>query len=214
MELTDTNVVISTLRDVERDFKSNPTELNKVRMGIICHETALNLSFLSKTSYKGYAKKGYDVLDALFVSKSTTVELMPFIAAYRASALSLVGGETRKLGLVSVAFKAFEQAIAQYGAVSYSPEFLRGSVAENLPWFFVKKRRIAASDFDNIIKKQQQNPEYANWKIMSFTYWAWANSHRSEKAKALDYLNKAIALDPDYKGGRKLAEALKAKIAD
>lgn len=212
MELMDTNVVKSKLQEVERDFQGNPTELNKVRLGLIYHETALNLSFLSKTTYKGYAQKSYDVLNDLFAANTTTAELMPFVASYRASALSLVGAETRKLNLISVAFKAFENAVTQYAAISYCPEFLRGSVAENLPWFFFKKRRFAKQDFDSIVEKQHQNPAYANWKIMSFTYWAWANKHRSQKAKAIEYLDKAIALDPNYQAGRKRAEALQMAL--
>ena len=212
MELMDTNVVKSKLQEVETAFKRDPTELNKVRLGLIYHETALNLSFLSKTTYKGYAQKSYDVLNDLFEANTTTTELMPFVASYRASALSLVGAETRKLNLISVAFKAFENAVMQYAAISYCPEFLRGSVAENLPWFFFKKRRFAKQDFENIVEKQYRNPEYANWKIMSFTYWALANKHRSQKTKALEYLDKAIALDPNYQAGRKRAETLKGSL--
>jgi tetratricopeptide (TPR) repeat protein len=209
MELMDTNVVKSKLQEVENAFQIQQTELNKVRLGIIYHETALNLSFLSKTTFKGYAQKSYDILNELFTANSTTAELMPFVASYRASALSLVGAETKKLNLLSVAFKAFDNAVTQYAAISYCPEFLRGSVAENLPWFFFKKRRFAKQDFESIIEKQHQNPAYANWKIMSFSYWAWANKHRSQKVKAMDYLDKAITLDPNYQAGRKRAEDLK-----
>jgi hypothetical protein len=49
---------------------------------------------------------------------------------------------------------------------------------------------------------------------MSFTYWAWANQRKGKKyrTQALSYLLKAIELDPDYKAGRKRAEALKVKL--
>lgn len=214
MELIDTNLVKSKLTEVENDFQKEKTELNTVRLGIVYHETALNLSFLSKTSFKGYAQKSYDILNALFISNTTTPELMPFIAAYKASALSLVGAETKKLKLISVAFKEFENAAKKYADISFCPEFLRGSVAENLPWFFFTKRQLAKLDFESIIAKQNKNIEYANWKIMSFTYWAWAKQHSSktDRAKALEYLDKAIALDPQYQGGRKRAEELKGKM--
>jgi hypothetical protein len=94
------------------------------------------------------------------------------------------------------------------------PEFLRASVAENLPWFFFSKRKFAKIDFESIISKQNANSEYANWKIMSFTYWAWANQHQRKKhrTQALSYLDKAIALDPNYKGGRQRSEKLKIEL--
>src|SRR4051794_40132718 len=59
MELIDTTELKTKLKEVEQQFQQQPNELNKVRLGIIYHETALNLSFLSKTEYKGYAQKSY-----------------------------------------------------------------------------------------------------------------------------------------------------------
>jgi tetratricopeptide (TPR) repeat protein len=214
MEIIDTTFLKTKLKEVEANFQQNPTEINKVRLGIIYHETALNLTFLSKSSYKGYAKKSFDLLTELFESKATTKELMPFIASHRASALSLVGGETKKLGLVGQAFILFEQAINDYAEISYLPEFLRGSVAENLPFFFFSKRRFAKLDMQSIIDKHRKNPDYVSPKIMSFVYWAWANQHQSRKyrTESLAYLDKAISLDPNYAGGRKRAEDLKRKL--
>ncbi len=214
MEIIDTTELKAKLKNIEQEFQSAPTEINKVRLGIIYHETALNLGFLAKTSFKGYSKKSYDVLSELYLDTKTTKELLPFITSYRASALSLLGGETMKLGLVGDAFKLFDESIKKYGNVCYSPEFLRGSVAENLPWFFFSKRKFAKIDMQSIIDKQILNNEFANWKIMSFVYWAWANQRQSgkNKAQSLVYLDKAIALDPDYKAGRQRAEDLKAKM--
>lgn len=214
MEIIDTTELKAKLKEVEQQFQSAPTEINKVRLGIIYHETALNLGFLKKTSFEGYSKKSYDVLSELYLDPKTTNELLPFVTSYRASALSLLGGETMKLGLISDAFKLFDESIQKYGDVSYSPEFLRGSVAENLPWFFFSKRKYAKIDMQSIINKQNKNSDYANWKIMSFVYWAWANQRQSGKNKvqSLIYLEKAIALDPNYKAGRQKAEDLKAKM--
>lgn len=213
MELTDTNLVKLKLSETEIAYSKNPTELNKVRLGIIYHETALNLSFLSKTNYKGYAKKSYDVLDTLLNTSTTTKALLPFIASYHASAIALVGAETKKLNLLSQSFTLFKEAITNYSSASYLPEFLRGSVAENLPWYFYSKRKAAKHDFQSIIEKQAKDANYANWKIMSFTYWAWANQHQSKKyrAQALQYLEKAIELDPNNKAGKQKAEELKRK---
>ncbi len=214
MELIDTTVLKLKLIEVEESYKVNPTEMNKSRLGIIYHETALNLSFFSKTEYKGYAKKSFDVLTELFTSPDTKPELMPFIAAYRASALSLVSAETKKLKLLGDAFKEFQSAVEKYGSVSYCPEFMRGSVAENMPWFFFSKAKFAKLDFQSIIQKQEKNPDYANWKIMSFTYWAWAKQHQSNKYRkqAITYLDKAIELDSNYQAGRKKAEDLRSKL--
>ena len=213
MEIIDTTELKIKLKEVEEQFQKEPTEINKVRLGIIYHETALNLGFLAKTNFKGYSKKSYDVLSEL-LHDSTSKELLPFITSYRASALSLLGGETMKLGLVGDAFKLFEESIEKYGDVSYLPEFLRGSVAENLPWFFFSKRKYAKIDMQSIIDKQNKNNEYANPKTMSFVYWAWANQRQSgkNKAQSLIYLEKAIELDPDYRAGRQRAEDLKNKM--
>jgi tetratricopeptide (TPR) repeat protein len=214
MELIDTTELKIKLKEVEENYQQNPCEINKVRLGIIYHETALNLSFFSKTEFKGYAKKSFDTLSELFNSPNTTKELLPFIASHRASALSLVGAETKKLKLLGEAFSLFNDAVKNYSSVSYLPEFLRGSVAENLPWFFFTKRKFAKQDFQSIIDKQDKNSEYANWKIMSFTYWAWAKQRQRKKhrTQALAYLDKAIALDPNYKAGRKKAEELKTTL--
>ena len=111
-------------------------------------------------------------------------------------------------------FALFEQAVKDYAEVSYLPEFLRGSVAENLPFFFFKKRKFAKLDMQSIIDKQNRNPNYASSKIMSFVYWAWANQHQSKKYRTQSsaYLDNAISLDPNYVGGRKRAEELKMKL--
>jgi len=214
MEIIDTAELKVKLKDVEQQFQQDPNEINKVRLGIIYHETALNLSFFSKTEYKGYAKKSFDELSDLFNSPSTTQALMPFIASYRASALSLVGAETKKLKLLGQAFTLFGDAVEKYAAISYLPEFLRGSVAENLPWLFFSKRKFAKQDFQSIINKQEKNRDFANGKTMSFTYWAWAKQYQNKKYRshAIAYLDKAISLDPDYKAGRAKAEALKLKL--
>ena len=214
MEIIDTAELKVKLKDVEQQFQQDPNEINKVRLGIIYHETALNLSFFSKTEYKGYAKKSFDELSDLFNSPSTTQALMPFIASYRASALSLVGAETKKLKLLGQAFTLFGDAVEKYAAISYLPEFLRGSVAENLPWLFFSKRKFAKQDFQSIINKQEKNRDFANGKTMSFTYWAWAKQYQNKKYRshAIAYLDKAISLDPDYKAGRAKAEELKLKL--
>ncbi len=215
MEIIDTNELKVKLTESIESHQKNPTVINTARLGIIFHETALNLSFFNKTTYKGYAQKSYDALTKMAESPNTPKELMPFVASYRASALALVAGETRKLKLLSEAFTQFEAAVKNYAHVSYLPEFLRGSVAENLPWFMSKKKKFAKIDMQSIIEKYEKNKDYGTGKVMSFTYWAWANQRQNQeyRSQALAYLEKAIALDPNFKAGRKRAEELKAKLS-
>ena len=211
MEFIDNNLLEAKLREVEADYNANSSLLNKVRLGIIYHEVALNLGFFSK-QYKGYAQKSLTILSECEVNTETPEALEPFILSYEASAMALVAGETFKLSLIGKSFKLFETAIQKYGTVHYLPEFMRGSVAENLPWFYFSKRALAKIDFENIIRKQAQHPKYASWKIMSFVYWAWAKQHpqRKYRSQALSYLQKAIELDPHYLAGRKRSEELMA----
>lgn len=214
MELTDAAEVRVKLKETEQHFQQDPTEINRLRLGIIYHETALNLSFLSRTEYKGYAQKSFDHLTGLLDSEYTTRELLPFIVSYRASALSLVGAETKKLKLIGKAFYLFGDAVEKYKNISYLPEFLRGSVAENLPWIFFSKKKFAKKDFQSIIDKYRKDPNFANRKVMSFIYWAWAQQNQGKKQRdqAILYLDQAISLDPDYKAGRRKAEELKKKL--
>lgn len=214
MEIIDTDELKSKLNEIESNYKDNANLLNKTKLGIIYHEIALNLSFFSKSQYKGYAKKSFEILTELFNNEKIEVELLPFVSSYRASALSLVGAETKKLHLISRSFRLFDEAVKLYSGVSYLPEFMRGSVAENLPWFYFQKRKLAKIDFQSIIDKYESNPRYANWKVMSFTYWAWAKQRQQPKFRkqALKYLDKAISLDTNYIAGRKRSEELKAKM--
>lgn len=214
MEIIDTSYLRSKWQEVEADFAAHPGSLQRLRLGILYHELTLNFSFLHKTLPKGYAQRSFELLNAAFTDSSLLPGFMPFVAAYRASALSLVGAETGKLKPLHAAFEAFAAAEAAYGAVCYAPAFLRGSVAENLPSIFYKKRRFAKVDFENIIARQQAQADYAPAKIMSFTFWAWANQHQGKKHRpqALAYLERAIALDPNYEGGRERAVALRAKL--
>lgn len=214
LELTDTTEVKEKLALAEQAFKQLPTELNHVRLGLVYHEVALNLSFFSQSAYRGYASKSVDLLSELMQSPHTTRELLPFIASYRASALALKSAETKSLRLLSEAFQLLNDAVVRYADVCYAPEFLRGSVAENLPWLFFSKRKFAKRDFQSLIERNERTPGYASWKIMSFTYWAWARQHSGKKYKnqALAYLDKSISLDPHYEAGRKRAEELKEQM--
>lgn len=119
-----------------------------------------------------------------------------------------------KLSLVGKAFDIFKEVVNDYSSISPRPEFMRGSVAENLPGIFWRKKRFAKKDFQSIIENQEKNKNYADSRVMSFSYWAWANAHKEKKHReqAIIYLNKAIELDPNYESGRKKAEELKLEF--
>jgi tetratricopeptide (TPR) repeat protein len=216
MEIIGKELVKEKLKEVEDNYRNKSNELNTVRLGLIYHDVALNLTFFDKTKkYNGYAQKSYNILTKLSENKQTTPELMVYIESYRASSLSLVSGETRKLALLSDAFEIFENAVKKYASVSPRPEFMRGSVAENLPFFMWKKRKYAKIDFESIINKQKKDASYADFRIMSFSYWAWARANNGKKYRqqAIEYLNMAIEIDPNYKAGRERAEELKEKYS-
>ncbi len=212
MEIIGRDLVKYKLKEVEKDYQDHPTEINKVRLGLIYHEVALNLTFFYKTKeFSGYAQKSFDILTELQNNKNTTPELLLFVETYKASALSLVSGETRKLKQLGKAFDLFKDAINKYANLSPRPEFMRGSVAENLSWLLWKKKKFAKIDFQSIIEKQENNKNYAGFRLLSFTYWGWARAYKSKKYRkqAIIYLEKAIKIDPEYKAGRKRAEELR-----
>lgn len=217
MEITDIEVVKALIPPTTTAFSKNPNALNQARLGILYHEVALNLTFFYKTpEYAGYAKKSHDLLSELILDLNTPKELLVFAEVYCASALSLMSAETRKLKYLSQAFELFEESVQKYAHFSPRPEFMRGSVAENLPKIMWRKRKYAKVDFESIIKKQETQPAYADFRVMSFSYWAWANAHSAKRHRkqAIAYLNKAIAIDPDYKAGRKRAEELLKALED
>lgn len=214
MEIIDTSFLRSHLIEVETAYQQDSSTINQIRLGIIYHEVALSFGFFDKV-YKGYPQKSLDMLNETLPKLNDGLAIYkPFVLSYKASALALLSGETRKLSYLSEAFKLFNEGVTDYASVSYAPEFMRGSVSENLPWFMFKKRSYAKIDFDNIIRKYEADNSYATAKIMSFTYWAWAMQHQSKKYRttSISYLDKAIELDPNYNAGRKRAEELKNKM--
>ena len=217
MEFIDPELLRKTIPEVEAIGLSDKSPLAQARLGILWNEVALNFAFLKQGAMKGYAEKSYMLLSSVLEDPATPPGLVPFVASYRASSLALWAGESGSLGKVWQAFKLFDDAVRRYATVSYSPEFLRGSVAENLPWYFFKTR-VAIEDFSSILAKAEADSAFANPRILSFTYWAWAFNQKkagfskAQREQALNYLDRAIALDPEYKAGRARAEKLKAEI--
>jgi hypothetical protein len=210
MEITDTIRLRTLLAQAHQHTTDSSGLLQQLRLGILYHEAALNFTFLAQTGEKGLAAKSYSLLDGLAGKTDSTNNFQPYIASYRASALALMAGETGNLKQLNTAFVLFEAAVAKYAGVCALPEFLRGSVAENLPFWMFRKHGFAKTDFEQIKLKYEADSSFASSKLMSFTYWAWANQHKKAKhrAEALRCLHKAIALDPLGTAGRPRAEAL------
>lgn len=214
MEITDTVNLRNRIVTAEKLAAASSDMLARIRLGILYHEAALNFTLLAKTGEKGLAAKSYSLLDSLAEKTDTASAFLPFIVSYRASALALMAGETGSLKQLGKAFDLFEIAVKQYSAVCAMPEFLRGSVAENLPKWMFRKHRFARIDMTQLKLKYEADSSYATPKLMSFTYWAWANQHQKAKYReeALRCVDKAIALDTTGKAGKPRAEALKAKL--
>lgn len=214
MEFIDTAALRVKLKVVEKDYELHSTPLNKLRLGILLHEAALSFDFLAQDHSGQYATKSYKILSELDSTKSLPAAYAPFVLSYRASAVALVSASSSNLKLLSEAFNQFDAAVSKYATLCALPEFLRGSVAENLPKLMFRKKKFAALDFTSIITKYEANAQYANTRVMSFSYWAWANQHKSKKhrTQSLKYLQKAIDLDPDFTSGRTRAEKLKAEL--
>ena len=171
----------------------------------------MNFSFLAKSEFKGYAKKSFDLLDELVDAPSTSINLLPFIVSYRASALSLMSAETGKLKFLREAFELFEDAVKKYSRCVMHRNYERKRRRKSSV-VFLFERKFAKCDFQSIIDKQEKNNDYTSSKIMSFAYWANQFEGKKFRKQALSYLDKAIELDPDYIAGRKRAEELKGKL--
>lgn len=214
MEITDTVNLRNRIAAAQQLAAASSDMVTRLRLGILYHEAALNFTLLAKTGDKGLAAKSYSLLDSLAQKADPANAFLPIIVSYRASALALIAGETGSLKQLGMAFDLFEIAVKQYAPVSALPEFLRGSVAENLPKWMFRKHRFARIDMNQLIQKYEADSSYATPKLMSFVYWAWANQHQKAKyrTEALRCLDKAIALDKTGKAGKQRAEALKAKL--
>ena len=150
MEFVDTTLLKSKFKEVKFNYINKPNTLTKLRMALLYHEMAFNFSFLKNAKDDNYAQKSYQLLSELIDNKELKAIYLPFAISYQASALALVSSKTRKLKLLHKAFQLFNKSVEEYGNYSYAPEYMRGSVAENLPWFLFKKKKNAKKDFESI----------------------------------------------------------------
>lgn len=218
VELLDPEQVNSMLDVALLAYDKKPNDHSTcLKIALVFHEAALVFGLMAKKTdrKKGFAEKSYQILEKLVTDVDLAKDLKPWVFSYRASALALVSGEQSKLGLLSKAFELFEQAIIEFGDDSYLPRFLRGSVSENMPWIFWRKRQFAKIDFDSLVKRVEAEPDFMPDEIKSFTFWAWANQfHRNKnlRPKAVQLLKAAMILDPEKKAGYSRAKNLIEQI--
>jgi hypothetical protein len=209
-EMIDYQVIEKKLSAQESLVRRQATFLDSLRLGILYHESALIL--MKKKQKSPHAKMSFDLLSRLMASAKSENEFLPVIAAYRASARSLQSAESGKLSELAEAFDFFEEAAQKYAAFSPYPEFLRGSVAENLPKIFFKKRRFAKIDFLALKKKYETDIAFAEPRLMSFVYLALARLMRKNNdSESKILLKKAMSLDSEQNAAYAEAEKLLAK---
>lgn len=200
--------VRAKLLEYEALLKTDNSVLNQIKLGIVYHEASLNLLKLGE---KGYAVKSYTLLGDPKLLASAPPNMMPIIVSYLASARSLMGAEEGSIKHVKDAFLILDRAEEQFGEVSSTPLFLRGSIAENLPWIFFKGG-VAKTDFKTIIKRDKLNDKYASDKIMSFVYFGLAKQVLSDSDAAKGYLHTSMQLDPDKQAAYEMADNLLATL--
>ena len=212
MEITDTSYLMAELPSINKKLAHSSTPLEQLQCAIFFHEVALN--FLNDPGYPGYAEKSHQITSVLLKNASIEPELIPFVLSYQGSSLSLMAAETRSLKQVKAALKIMDVAVEEYGNMCFAARFLRGSICENLPWFMFKGKTIR-EDFSVMIELYEKDGAFANEKVMSFTYWAWANAHQGKKHRkqAIEYLETAISLDPEGIAGKEKAETLLRKLS-
>lgn len=204
MQLTDNIALARDLPKMENKAESATTPLAKLQSAIFLHEIAAN--FQGNATYDGYAQKSYDILTALAADANTEAELMPFITAYQGSAQVLMGEETGSKKNIRKGIKTLDASVENYRKYSFVSRFLRGSTFERLDL----RKSVAREDFTMLVVNYEFNNEFANNKVMSHSYTAWANLHQDKvyRDKAISYLKKAISLDPKGSAGKQKAESL------
>jgi hypothetical protein len=208
-EMIDYQVIEEKLLVQESLVRRQGAFLDSLRLGILYHESALIL--MKRKQKSSHAQMSFDLLSRLMASVQPESEFLPLIAAYRASARSLQSAGSGKLSELAEAFEFFEEAAQKYALFSPYPEFLRGSVAENLPSIFFKKRRFAQIDFYSLQKKYETDNSFADSRLMSFVYLALARIKRkNDVSEANLLLKKAMSLDSEQNAAYNEAEKLLA----
>lgn len=198
IDIVDFDQIMAKISSQKELIKKEPTFLNKVKLGILYHDGAMQLVGTKKAARRELAEESYTLLSILATESSKQPHLLPFVKAYQASSLGLLGAANTNNDLIKQSFVLFDQTIDQFGKAYYVPLYLRAKIAENLPYPYNKKR-WAKTDYSNLINWFESNSNSINNRTMIQTYLAWAKLHANKKdySQAVQYLEEAIKLGQD-----------------
>lgn len=183
-------------------------EATRLQQGILYH----NLSAVLGSKSGGAAGKAVSVLEGL--AGTASEEVKGIALGYLGSAWALSAQEATqegdKINFVYRGFRYMDQAVEQYGEVSYFPRFLRANVAMGLPEFF-EKLEVAGQDLLALEVFFKKNPGRAPMIIQSAAFNFLGDYYKKNRLmeKALESWKKAVKTDPQrMASGRAAAESL------
>jgi hypothetical protein len=187
------------------EYKQDGDALDQIALGITYHEICVVHYILGKDkSYAHYAEKALRTL--VDAKKTSPVDAYPILDTYINSSRSLVASTKNNLVELIRVIRIYNGLVRKYGSISYYPEFLEGSLLENLPNILgghTKAKKL----FESIIAKHESDPAYASDKIVSFCYLSLGKLEKNSTRKK-DYFQKSIAIDADKQGGANQALAM------
>lgn len=212
----------ASAQDIERLVKEEEQNtqgdrlLHQVKLAILYHNAS---RFLFPKGIKGYAEKGENLLDHVVNDPALPAEWRPLVLGYLGSLKALVGNESinpiTKLGAVHDGFKWLDQAVNDYGKVSYLPTLIRSNVASAVPDFF-HKEKVAMEDLIYLDKRFSADPSFVPSRLMVQVYLNLGNQYKKRKeiSQSIVYWKKASALDPKGDFGGKAAREMLDIFAD
>jgi tetratricopeptide (TPR) repeat protein len=212
IELTDLEIALDKIADIEEKVKKDPSHFNRLKLGILYYEAAMLSPRTNKETLK-LIEKSYMLLSVLKIDGNTDLALMPYVTSYHASSLAILGYYQESSKLVNQAFYYFEEAITLYGENSCTPHYMRAKIAKYLPIYY-SKRNVVKKDLEIIIDRFGLNHAYATNKAMSYVYYSWANLYHTNKnrTQTVNYLKKSIDLDPNNIAAGKDAKKILEKF--
>jgi hypothetical protein len=206
-EILNKNVLQDNQKTLEKI--AQPDVLEIIALGLTYHEICVLYFMLEKN--KQYAPYASKALTTLSSARPDAPEwTLPMLDSYINSSRSLVAAVKGNLiGLLRV-IRDYDKLIDKYSATSYHPEFLQGSLLENLPNVFGAHSK-AKQRFENIVTKYNKDHAYATPKIISFCYLSLGKLSKNPKEK-IDYLEQSIKIDSSGDGGSTLAKKILGTI--
>lgn len=196
-----------TLRSNVQELENidQPDVLQQIALGLTYHELCVLHFMLGKD--KRYAPYAARALGVLTSARPAAPEWsLPMLDSYINSSQSLVAATKNNLIDLIRVIRKYDELIDQYGATSYHPEFLQGSLLENLPNVFGAHAK-AKKRFESVITKYTSDPSYTAPKIVSFCYLSLGKLSKDQKTK-IDYLGKSVETDTAGDGGSAQAKQI------